>query len=1032
MPSSRVSSPVSERILQRGGLVIDLVRHTVTLDNHLLELSNTEFALLAYLAEAAPRVVSSTELAHQVQGYSIETVEDANETLRYHIYRLRRKIKQAGGDPEYIQTVREVGYHLAEHFETNPPGGIITFLFCDVDDTNEISGHFSPEMKAALARYEAILPEIIKAHNGYIFKTVGTKFCVAFSDALNALATGISAQRALRAEKWSGMPEPRARIALYTGAAEEREGDYFGTSPDIAAMILTAAHGDQILVAQTTQQEIATHLPVEAELRDFGIRRFRGLREPQRVFQVVVPDLPSIFPVLRTLDAHASTLPAALTPFIGREAEVQALGAELRRKDVRMITLTGPGGTGKTRLGLEVASSVLDEYEDGVFFVPLATVRDPTRLISAIAQGVGVEQSPDTPPEQQLIEHLRERQMLLLLDNFEQLVDEAPIINTLLQRAPRLKVMVTSREALQIYGEHRYQVPPLPLPDLSARLTLAVLSRFAATALFIQRASASASRWRLKERDAPIIADICAKLNGLPLPIELAAARVAEFSLSELGTRLTNRLELLNAGPRDSPIRQRTLRGTLDWSFEMLSPDAQILFTRLAVFEGGFTAPAVRQVVMGPSHTNEDVVKELDSLALKSLLNRYNGESARFTMLETIREYVMERLTASGEFDILRKRHADYYCQLVRHAENGLKGNRQKTTLGELEAEHDNLRAALTWSLEVEGGETALQMSSILWRLWAVHSHLREGRAWLERTFALKPPASVELRAKALWGAGRLAMFQHDYAAAQDEFELCLTLYRELADMDGIGWALNSIGELASIRGDNVQAQQLFEEGLALHRDMDDKPGIAKALDDLGGIVLEQGDSARAAQLFEESLNRRRELGSTEGIALASFNLSKALHLQGDDKRAEELVKSSLELYRELDHATGIGICLENLGQFKEQQGNFAEAAVCYTEALTGLRGKETEETQLVADCLVGLAGAFRGLGQDYQAAQVLGTVESWLDTMKINLDALARKQYDAHRAAVHSHLGKAAWVRALSDGQTMSPGDLLKAISLP
>lgn len=1019
---------VSRPPIRHGKLWIDVADRRTTFDNHILPLSPTEFVLLANLAQAAPQTLAFGELAQQIGEETGESGQDANEMLRYHIYLLRRKLKEVAGDEALIETVQAVGYRLSSPEETIQPNGSITFLFSDIEGSTQLWEQNSQSMKRALRRHDTLLRQATATCNGYVFKTMGDGFYIAFSRAVDALAAALAAQRALHAEEWPESTRLRVRMALATGPAESRDDDYFGPPLNLAARLLSAGHGGQILLDQITQAEITGELPPGVKVRDMGLRRLRGLREHQRIFQAVVDDLPAHFPPLRTLDPRPTNLPAELTPFVGRENEVKAVSGLLRRPQSRLVTLTGPGGIGKSRLSLQVAASLQDEYEDGIFFVPLASIHDPALIPSAIARAVGAPESSDNPSLEPLIAHLRSRQLLLVLDNFEQLVDGSPLVNELLRGAPSLKILVTSREALLIYGEQIYPVTPLTLPDLRQPITLDLLARFSATALFVQRVGASAPGLTLGQADAPIVAEICTRLDGLPLVIELAAARANQFSLPEIAAQLTRRLGFLTSGLRDLPDRQRTLRGALDWSYDLLNGDEQGLFARLAVFVGGWTEGAAQELAGGMSLSPAEVTATLHSLTAKSLLQYQPEETPRFRMLESIREYAWEHLARRDELAATRQLHAAWYRNFVLGFESSLMGDEQAEIYKAMKSEEDNIRAALDWSLEVEGDKTAIEMCSILWRWWAAHSYLREGRSWLDRALARQSAAPPAVRALALWGAGRLAFFQADYNAAEAMLQQSLALYRQIGDDEGSGWILDAIGAIALQRKNFGQARQLFEESLALHRAEGSQRGISHTLDDLGQLAFRLGDIAQATLLFEEALHLRRQSGSPEGMAVAIVNLSEALGLQGEYERAETLLLEGLELYRQLGQSYDVLLCLGNLGHLKKQMGDSQAALDCYTQSLGILREvEEEEEPELVAESLIGLAGALYPVGKVYAAAQILGAVEKRLNNLGAN--PTLREEYQRHCEAVGDQLSQAVWNSALDEGSRMSLEEITEVI---
>ena len=1020
-------SPQTRQPIQYGLLQIDLARYQVTFDNRPMDVTPTEWAILTVLAEATPRVVPFLELAQRTQGYRGISSRQASESLRNHLYRLRRKLKEASGDAIQIETVRSVGYLLSSPPQVSQPSGLVTFLFSDIEGSTKLWEQHPQAMRIALRQHDDLLRTAFESCGGYVFKTVGDGFYVAFSRAAQALAAALAGQRALHRAEWPAPTRLRVRMALAAGVVEERDGDYFGPPLNLAARVLAAGHGGQILLAQSAQRELAGEAAPGVQLRDMGMRRFRGLNEPQRIFQVEVADLPAHFSPLHTLDPRPTNLHGELTSFVGREEAIRSIGGLLRRADVRLVTLTGPGGIGKTRLSSQVAASLLDENDDGVFFVPLAPVHDPALIPTTIAQTLGAQESPGRVPMDELIAYLRSRQLLLVLDNFEHLVDAAPLVNDLLRAAPYLKILATSREALQIYGEHIYPVAPLAAPSAQERITLQLLERFPATALFVQRAQAGAPHLALAESDAPTVARICASLDGLPLAIELAAARAGQFSLGEMAEQLQHRLGFLNNGPRDLPARQRTLRGALDWSYDLLSEEEQKLFVRLAVFVGGGSAEAAEHLLAGATHTPGEMTALLQSLAAKSLIQRQPGGGSRYTILESIREYAWERLEASGDLEELRARHARYFAALVTKFETDLTGEQQAAIYQILKAEEDNLRATLEWSLQQAGDTTALALCGILWRWWAAQSRLREGTGWLERALTHQTGAGVALQAKALWGAGRLAFFQADYPKAEKSLQKSLALYRQIEDKDGVAWVLDALGAVVMQREEYEQARRLFGESLALHRAAGNRRGISHSLDDLGQIAFLQGEIEQAAQLFEEGLNLRRQLGSQEGTAVAIVNLSEALGVQGAYQRAEDLLQEGIHIYRQLNLPFGIILCLGNLGQMKGKQGDFAGALVCYLECLNHLREVDEEEEELVAEELLGLAAALHQTGADEAAARVLGLAEDRLKNLEDNLALW--EEYEQQQGAVGSRLGQAVWKRAWVEGQRMTLSEMQEAL---
>src|SRR5215213_10113162 len=651
------------------------------------------------------------------------------------------------------------------------PTGTVTFLFTDIEGSTKLWERSPQAMQRALARHDQILRDAVEERGGYVFKTVGDAFCCVFSTAPVALEASLFAQRTLLSKE--GWPEEtgplRVRMALHAGSTEERDGDYFGPPVDRVARLLSAAHGAQVLLSLTAQELVRDQLPAGAALMNLGEHRLKDLFRPERVFQLIAPGLPSEFPPLRTLEAKLNNLPLQPTPLVGRVREVEEVAERLRSDQVRLLTLTGPGGTGKTRLALQAGADLLDEFDDGVFFVALAAITDRALVAPTVVRAIGLTERRNQPPEELLKGFLRDRQTLLLLDNFEQVLESAPLLAELLSSAPNLKILITSRTPLRLYGEHEFPVPPLSLPDPSSLATLESLTQYGAVRLFVERAKAVKPDFSLTQANAPAVAEICARLDGLPLAIELAAARIKLLPPQAMLSRLGNRLKLLTGGARNLPQRQRTLRGAIEWSYELLDEGEKVLFGRLSVFSGGNTLEAVEAVCDAEGDFPMDVFEGVSSLLDNSLLQQkegFDGEP-RFAMLETIREYASERLEDSSDAEAARHAHAEYFLALAEEAEPMLWGAEDAAWLDRLEHEHDNMRAALSWSIEHEEAELALRLGGALRWYWYMEGYYGEGRRWLEAALGKDWGVAAEARARALEGVGWLANVQGDLDRAE-------------------------------------------------------------------------------------------------------------------------------------------------------------------------------------------------------------------------------------------------------------------------
>ena len=777
---------------------------------------------------------------------------------------------------------------------TAAPTGTVTFLFTDIEGSTRLWQSQPEQMRHSLARHDVLLRDVVESNGGHVFKTVGDAFYTAFATAPQALEAAVQAQRLLYEEAWEPECPIRDRMALHTGSAEERGGDYFGTTLNRVARLLGAGHGGQVLVSASTQELVRDFVPAGAGLSDLGEHRLKDLTRPERVFQITIHTLPSEFPPLKSLENRPNNLPLQPTPFIGREREVETVGKLLDTSDVRLLTLTGAGGTGKTRLALQAAADRLEEYEDGVYFIDLASLTNPSLVPSAVAHELGVAEVPGQPIQDTLKAHLADKEMLLLLDNFEQVLGAAALVPRLLASSPQLKVIATSRAALRVRGEQEYPVPTLSVPDIRRLPSLGNLSEYDSVRLFVERARSVKPDFKVSSENGPAIAEICYRLDGLPLAIELAAARTRMFPPQSLLSRLASRLKVLTGGARDLPQRQQTLRGAIDWSYELLGEEDKALFARLSVFVGGRSFEAI-EAVCNPEE-DLDVLSSIESLLEKSLLRQEEGLGGepRFVMLETIHEYAREKLEECGEE--YQRRHAEYFLALAEEGEPELRGPRQGEWLERLEAEHDNLRAALSWSLEGGDSELGQRVAGALYLFWYTRGHLSEGRRWLEDALTAGPDAPAAVFSKALLGTGLLAMAQGDYERARVALVDALGLAREAGDATLTMRALGNASLLDISEGKYDAARQAGAEALAMARAAGDRLHTAHALHTLGGIARMEGEYGRAEELFKEGLTVFREVGDFRLIAMELADLGiVALHEEKPDE-AKAYLRESLRL----------------------------------------------------------------------------------------------------------------------------------------
>lgn len=849
------------------------------------------------------------------------------------------------------------------------PTGTVTFLFTDIEGSTQLWEKHREAMQAALARHDALLRQAVEAHNGYVFKTIGDAFCAAFPTAPDALAAAIDAQRVLYAEfvgrdVVNASPvQIRVRMALHTGVTEERGDDYVGPILNRAARLLNAGHGGQVLLSQAAFDLVRDSLPHGVSLLDLGERRLRDLVRPEHIYQLVAPELPSEFPPLKTLDTFPNNLPIPLTSFIGRAHEREDIKQMLTLDPAhggtsRLITLTGAGGCGKTRLAIQVGSELVHAFADGVWFVDLAPLSDGALIPQAIASVLDVREQLGRPLLDTLADSLREKALLLIFDNCEHLLPvSAQIAGGLLRLCPRLRILATSRERLTIAGEAVWRVPSLSLPDPQQSADMEALAQSEAIRLFAERATSVSPTFMLNAQNAASVAQICRRLDGIPLAIELAAARAMMLTPQQIASRLEDSFSLLTQASQGAAPRQQTMRATMDWSHALLSAQEQILFRRLAVFAGGFTLEAVEAVCSDDERSGTDNVRPslvgirrdevldlLTRLVDKSLVTFVDlgeGEQMRYRLLEPIRQYAQEKLLQSGEAAKIAERHLGFFLKLAQQAGAQLESAEQGMWLRVLESDHENLNVALGWALDHDAIESGVQMVDALLMFWIIRGHLREGREWFARFLALADPVDSAKRATMLNKAALLARYQSDYDTARRLSSEALAIQRELGNRHGIADCLANLGFVALHRGEYDAARSLYEESLVMNRELSNEQGIGDTLSHLALIAYYQGDYGVARALNEQCLAIMRKIGDRQGEAWTLHRLGNVIFAQGEYDTARLMFGENLTISSELDYQWSIAWALEDFARVAFQAGKL-ERAVRLSAAAAQLRERNS------------------------------------------------------------------------------------------
>ena len=905
------------------------------------------------------------------------------------------------------------------------PSGTVTFLFTDVEGSTRLMELDRDLLQTAMLRHHTLLSAAISRHRGYVFETVGDAFYVSFEHASDAIDAAVAAQIALMAEPWDPRAPIKARMSVHSGEVERRGSKYFGAPLFRAARLLSTAHGGQIVVSSVTAQ-LVHDVDQVFQLDDLGEHRLRDLTRPERIWQVSHPDLPQRFPPLRSLSTQANNLPGQLTTFVGREREL--LETRKLLGTTRLLTLLGTGGAGKTRLATQIGADALHDYDDGVWFVDLAPVANPDQVFQVVASAIGVTPRANQTPRAAVIANLEGKRALLILDNCEHLIAAcADAADVLLRACPRLQVLATSREVLSVPGEVSWRVPSLSLPPNTGIQTAEQVTQFEAVRLFVDRAMLASPRFTVTNANAPAVAQICWRLDGIPLAIELAASRIRTLSAEQIAVRLDDCFRVLTGGSRTLLPRQQTLRALIDWSYDLLSGPERFVLRRLSCFSGTFELAAAEAVCSDQSVGEMEVLDLLSQLVDKSLVYAdEQGEAIRYRLLESMRQYSREKLTGSGDRADATTSHAAYYVRLCEDAEPHLTSRDRATWLKRLEPELDNIRAILTRCQELpdqspDGAvqvESGLRIIGALGWYWIFRGAPTEGLFWFNHLLNHPRPRPTAVLGKALMAAGLLAGIYGDSPEAQARFGEAAHVC-ELAE-DKLGQAralvlLSAFDSEATILGENTVD---LDAAISVMKKFGDRHGLALSLRLAGVIAFQSGNRAVARDRQEAALALFRELGDQWFAAQALNSLGDSARIDRDDARATAAYEEALGLCRTNGLGGLIPSLLHNLGHLSRRAGDGPVALQHFREGLTSFRAQA--DSRGVAECLGGLAMAYAVIDRMELSATLFGAAEALLLASGAKMWPQNHAEFDECRRDVRSRLGESRFDAQESIGNSM------------
>jgi predicted ATPase/class 3 adenylate cyclase len=903
---------------------------------------------------------------------------------------------------------------MASQFDSGPPvsprpTGTVAFLFTDIEGSTQRWESYRGAMDDAVKRHDALLRAAIDRHNGYVFKAIGDAFCAAFARVSDAVTAALEAQRSLSADDFSSVGGLPIRIGLHVGEASERNGDYFGPVVNRVARLMSIGHGGQILLSGVTRDLAHSNLPIGASLLDLGSHRLKDLTQAEHVWQLTIEGLRAEFPALKSLDTILNNLPIQPTSFRGRERDLDEVRSLLSQ--YKLLTLFGSGGIGKTRLALQVAAEILDHYPDGVWFIDFAPITNPELVSSVIAKEIGMPQVEGRRIDDAIPKWLRRKKLLLILDNCEHVLEPvAAIANAVIRSCPDVRLLATSRQALGVSGEVVHRLPSLAVPEKLAGLSSGEAIEYGAIALFVDRAKAADTRFVLTDDNTPVVAEICRRLDGIALAIELAAARVKILSLPKLAQRLDERFKILTGGSRTALPRQKTLGALIDWSYDLLTAQEQTLFSRVGIFAGGFSLDAATAVCSGCHPERSRRIDEIDILDLLSSLTDKSlvvadttGEQERCHLLESTRDYALEKLAAAGEHERLARRHAEYFRDQAQDADERFGTGSTAAWLASVEPELDNYRAVLEWALK-DGHDTALggTVAGALYGLWFEGGLAVEGRYWIELAQAgldesMHPQVAARMwRALVGLSSGKRA---HDYVRRA----------LALSQTEGEKWqarALNSLSSSLFQMGRLEEARDVNARALSAMRTFGDKWGVANGLNLRAMIELYCGDVAAARELYAQALVAYKALGNESGTATVLGNLAELEFHDGQLEQAVRLAGETLEISSRGKNASALAICYINIAAYRIALGDVDGARETAREGLRWARQAQHPLNIAIASQHIALLSASRG--EMHDAARLIGYVNVQFKELGYEREVTEKWGYEKLMASLHNRLSGA------------------------